>query len=172
MKCSLNAFNIYFALAVALLALAVVLATQWPTALPLFGAAAAIGLFSYVVIPKMKQALLDYATCRGPSIKCSLNLTLNNLGQVTAVVSVVSFALAGTLQIAALAFIYSVFLAWLGVATSAAVAFLVKSGVTACGVALAILLGVQANAWSFKRCMDEQDANVGGAGPLSPGNVS
>jgi len=171
MNCKLNAFEIYFTLAICLMALAMALASNWPTAFPLFGAAATIALLVSVVIPKMKQALLDYVACRGPSVKCSVGVTLYKIMQVTALLSGIAFALAGALQVTALAFISTFVLAWLGVATSAIVAVLVSSGILICGTAAVILFIIQGQAWAFARCMDEQDVNVGGAGRLSPREV-
>jgi hypothetical protein len=81
----------------------------------------------------------------------------------------ISFALAGVLQVAALAFLYSVVLAWLGVATEVAVAALVSAGIIACGAVLILLTVAQGQVYAFKRCMDAQNANVGGADLPSPG---
>lgn len=169
MECKLDTFNIYSTLAVCLMALAVALASNWPTAAPLFGAATAIALLCSIVIPKMRQALFDYVACRGPSIKCTLGTTLNKIAQITALLSGISFALAGVLQVAALALLYSFVLSWLGVAAEVAVAALVSAGIIACGAALTLLIIAQGYVYAFKRCMDDQDSNVGGADSPSPG---
>jgi len=70
------------------------------------------------------------------------------------------------MEVAALAFLYSWILSWLGVSLQVAVAFMVKSGQFACAIAILILLGALSNAWSYKSCMDQQGAGGGGGGVL------
>jgi hypothetical protein len=94
-----------------------------------------------------------------------MSLTIDTLGQAAATLSVVSFAVAAVMQVAALAFLYSWLLSWLGVSTMAAVLLLVTAGVVACAITALLLLGVLSNAWSYAKCMDEQQAGspvVGG----------
>jgi hypothetical protein len=54
-----------------------------------------------------------------------------------------------------LAFISSWILSWLGVSMQVAVAYLVNSGIGACAAVIAILLGVLADAYNYKSCMDQ-----------------
>src|SRR5262245_42640507 len=114
MKCSLDRVRNLILGAIAALTAAIALAVFWIAALPLFAAAALVASVSLYFIPEIKKALVEYAKCRGPSEKCSLAPTINTLGQAAAILSVVSFAVAGALQIAALALIASFFLSWLG----------------------------------------------------------
>jgi hypothetical protein len=66
------------------------------------------------------------------------------------------------MEVAALAFLYSWFLAWLGVSIQVAVAYMVMSGQFSCAITILILLGVLSNAWSYKNCMDQQGSGLGG----------
>ena len=158
MNCSLNTVAGLITAAIAALLAAIGLAYFWITALPLFAAAALVASVAFYFIPKIKQALLDYAACRGQSDKCRISLTINTLGQAAATLSAVSFAAAAVLQVAALAFLYSWLLSWLGVGMMVAVLFLVKAGIFSCAITALLLLGVLSNAWAFKKCMDEQQA--------------
>lgn len=166
MNCSLNSVAGLISSAIAALVTAIAVSYFWITALPLFAAAALVASVAFYFIPKITQALLDYAACRGPSDKCQILLALDNLGQAAATLSVVAFAVAATMQIAALAFLYSWFLSWLGVSMMVAVAYLVAAGQFSCAIAALILLGVLSNAWAYKKCMDGQQPS----GP-QPGNV-
>ena len=139
------------------LSIAIALALLWVAAIPLFAAAALVAAVSFYFIPEIKQALLDYAACRGPSDKCMISVGINTLGQAASILSAIAFLVAGVLEIAALAFISSWILAWLSVSMQTAVAYLVNSGITACVIVTGILLGVLSNAYGFK-CMDKQEA--------------
>ncbi|HET8888197.1 MAG TPA: hypothetical protein VFQ41_04780 [Candidatus Angelobacter sp.] len=161
MNCSLSTVYLWISLGIALLILAIGISYAWVAAIPLFIAAGIVATVAYYIIPKIKSALLDYATCRGTAGKCSISLSINTLGQAASTLSVVSFTLAGLMELGALALIYSWFLAWLGVSIQAAVATLVLAGQFACAITALILLGVLTNANSFKSCMDQQ-----GAGPV------
>jgi len=165
MNCSLDAVYKLITGAIAALLAAIALAYFWVTALPLFAAAALVASVAFYSIPAIKQALLDYANCRGPSDKCRISLAIDTLGQAATVLSAISFAAAAVMQVAALAFLYSWFLSWLGVATMVAVAYLVHAGIFSCAITVLILLGVLSNAWSFKQCMDQQ------TGDSAPGPV-
>lgn len=156
MECSLNKVAGLISAAIAALVAAIALSYFWITALPLFAAAALVASVAFYFIPAIKQAILDYVACRGPSDKCRISLALDNLGQAAAVLSVVSFAAAAIMQIAALAFLYSWLLSWLGVSMMVAVAFLVKAGQFSCAITVLILLGVLSNVWAYKKCMDQQ----------------
>jgi len=164
MKCSLNTVVGLIFLAIGLLAAAIVIANYWPSAYPLFIAAGMVAIVSLALIPAIKNALMAYVTCRGASENCSISTTINTLGQLASIISFVAFAVAGAMQIAALAFLFSWFLAWIGVAMEVAVAALVYSGMVMCGVAILLLLGVLTNAYSYKSCMDRQGAGSGGPG--------
>lgn len=167
MNCSLSTVQGLIAAAIAALLAAIALAYFWVTALPLFAAAALVASVAFYFIPAIKKALLDYVACRGRSDKCRISLTIDTLGQAAATLSVISFALAAVMQVAALAFLYSWFLAWLGVSTMAAVLILVKAGIFACAITALLLLGVLSNAWAYKKCMDAQqegNPDVGGLG--------
>lgn len=165
MKCSLNGVLWLIVLAIALLSSAMVVANFWPTAYPLFAAAALVAAVSLILIPAIKNALLAYAACRGASEKCSIATGINTLGEAAGILSFIAFAIAGAMQIAALAFLFSWFLAWIGVAMEAAVAALVYSGIAACGVVILILVGVLTQAYSYQSCMNQQGAGAGSGAP-------
>jgi hypothetical protein len=168
MSCSLSKVGGLIAAAIAALVAAIGLAYLWMAALPLFAAAAIVASVAFYFIPEIKKAIFDYVACRGPSEKCRVNLTMDTLGQAAATLSVVSFAVAAVMQVAALAFLYSWLLSWLGVSTMVAVQLLVNAGTIACAVTALLLLGVLSNAWSYARCMDQQQAGsplVGGRTP-------
>jgi hypothetical protein len=158
MNCSLDEVRNLILWAILCLSIAIGLAYGWVAAIPLFVAAALVAAVSFYFIPAIKQALLDYAACRGPSDKCTISTNINTLGQAAGILSVVSFVAAGIMEIAALGFLYTWLLAWLGVSIQAAVAALVYSAIAACATVIAILLGVLSNAYSFKNCMDQQDS--------------
>jgi len=164
MNCSLSTVNALIWGAIAALLAAMALAFFWVAALPLFAAAALVASVSFYFIPHIKQALLDYATCRGPG-NCTISEGVNTLGQAAAMLSLVAFALAGAMEITALGFIFSWFLSWLGMAMQAAVLALVHTGLVSCAIVILILIGVLTNAYAYKKCMDKQD---GGSGPVSP----
>jgi len=81
MNCYLNRVIALIVGAIAALLSAIGLANLWPTAYPLFGAAAVVAGVAYVAIPAIKKSLFDYAACRGGPGKCvsSLNLTIDTL---------------------------------------------------------------------------------------------
>ena len=159
MNCSLKTVGALIAAAIAALVAAIVLANLWITALPLFGAAALVASVAFYFIPAIKKAILDYVACRGRSDKCRISLTIDTLGQAAAILSVVSFAVAGAMQVAALGFLFTYFLAWIGVGLMAAVAILVTTGLYSCAVTALILIGVLSNAWAYKKCMDSQQVH-------------
>ena len=68
------------------------------------------------------------------------------------------------MEIAALGFIFSWFLSWLGVAMQVAVLALVRTGLFSCAIVVLILIGVLSNAYGYKACMDKQDPGSGSAG--------
>jgi hypothetical protein len=160
MNCSLDKVAGLISGAIAALLAAIGLAHFWVAAIPLFAAAALVATVAYYFIPAIKSALLDYAACRGPSDKCSISMGVSTLGQAAATLSVVSFSVAAAMEVAALGFLFSWFLAWLGVALQVAVAALVLSGTFSCAIVILILLGVLTNANSFKNCMDSQNPDV------------
>src|SRR5262245_39193818 len=162
MNCSLNTVAGLISSAIALLLAAIAISYFWVAAIPLFVAAGLVATVSFGLIPAIKNALIDYTQCRGPSDRCSMSLGINTLGQAAATLSVISFAAAAVMEVAALAFLYSWFLAWLGVSIQVAVAVMVKAGQYSCAITILILLGVLASAWAFKNCMDQQVGGTGG----------
>jgi hypothetical protein len=166
MNCSLNSVAGLISLAIALLLAAIIASYLWVAAVPLFIAAGLVAAVSFVVIPAIKNALIAYQQCRGPSKTCTISLAIDTLGQVAATLSAIAFLAAAIMEVAALAFLYSWILSWLGVSLQVAVAFMVKSGQFACAIAILILLGALSNAWSYKSCMDQQGAGGGGGGVL------
>lgn len=160
LNCSLNTVTGLILGAIAALTSAMGLAYLWLTALPLFAAAALVAAVSLGLIPAIRNALLAYAACRGPG-PCSISMSINTLGQAAATLSLIAFALAGAMQVAALGFLFSWFLSWLGVAMQAAVLVLVKSGLFSCGITILILLGVLSNAYAYRSCMDKEGVGPG-----------
>lgn len=156
MHCSLNKVYGLITAAIVALTAAIVLSWLWVTALPLFAAAALVASVAVYFIPAIKAALLEYAACRGPSDSCRITLTVDTLGQAAAALSAVSFAVAAVMQISALAFLYSWFLSWIGVGIMAAVAILVHAGQVSCAITALLLIGALSSAWSYKKCMDNQ----------------
>jgi hypothetical protein len=161
MNCSLTKIAELISTAIALLLSAIVISYLWVAAVPLFIAAGLVAAVSFGLIPAIKNALIAYEECRGASDKCSISQVLDNLGQAAAVLSLISFLAAAIMEVAALAFLYSWILSWLGVSMQVAVAFMVKSGQYSCAITILILLGVLSNAWSFKNCMDQQGSSPG-----------
>lgn len=168
MNCSLSTVVGLIFAAIALLAAAIVVANYWPTAVPLFVAAGLVAGVSFGLIPAIKNALTAYSTCRGPSEKCTIAMSINTLGQAAGIISFIAFAIAAAMQVAALAFLFSWFLAWIGVAMESAVAVLVYSGIATCGIVILLLLGVLTNVYAYKSCMDQQGAGAGGPGSGGP----
>jgi hypothetical protein len=167
MNCSLNTVTVLIATAIALLVGAIAIAYFWVAAVPLFIAAGLVASVSFGLIPAIKNALAAYAQCRGASAKCSISLGINTLGQAAATLSLVSFLAAAVMEVAALAFLYSFFLAVFGVSIQVAVALMVKSGQFSCAITVLILLGVLSNTWSYKKCMDQQlGTGLGGGGTI------
>jgi len=160
MNCSLSTVNIYISIAIAFLVGAIALSYFWVAAIPLFAAAGLVAAVSYGFIPAIKNALNAYAQCRGPG-KCTIMTGINTLGQAAGTLSVLSFAAAAVLEVAALAFLYSWLLAWLGVTIQVAVAKMVMAGQYSCAITILILLGVLIDAWAYKSCMDQQGAGTG-----------
>lgn len=159
MNCSLNTVAALILSAIGILGAAIAMAHFWPTVAPLFVAAAFVAAVSFGLIPAIKNALLAYQTCRGRSEKCTISSLINTLGQAASIISFVSFAVAASMQIAALAALASWVLAWLGVAMEVAVAALVYSGMATCGIVMGILVGVLTQSYAYKNCMDRQTGN-------------
>jgi hypothetical protein len=167
MNCSLSKVEGLIAIAIGMLVAAIAISYLWVTAVPLFIAAGLVAGVSFGMIPAIKQALIDYANCRGPSGKCSMNLGINTLGQAAATLSLIAFLAAAIMEVAALAFLYSWILSWLGVSLQVAVAYMVKAGQFSCAIVVLILLGVLTNAYSYKSCMDQQqNGGAGGGGVI------
>lgn len=167
MNCSLTTVNSLISAAIAALLGAIALAYWWPVAYPLFAAAALVATVSFVLLPKIRSAFLDYVNCRGRSDKCSPSLVVDTAGQVAAAISAIAFALAGALQIAAIAAFAVYFLAWIGVGLEVAVVYLVRSGMFACAIGVLLLVGVLSNVLAYKSCLDKQNPNTGPGGSTS-----
>lgn len=161
MNCSLSTVAGLISAAIALLLAAIVISYFWVAAVPLFIAAGLVASVSFGLIPAINNALDAYVQCRGASDKCSISLAINTLGQAASTLSLISFLAAAIMEVAALAFLYSWFLAWLGVSIQVAVAFMVTSGQYSCAITILILLGVLSNAWSYKNCMDQPGSGSG-----------
>lgn len=99
---------------------------------------------------------------------------MDTAGQVAAAISAIAFALAGALQIAAIAAFAVYFLAWIGVGLEVAVVYLVRTGMCACAIGVLLLLGVLSNVLAYKSCLDTQNPNTGPGGSTSGvgGNIS
>ncbi len=164
MNCSLSTVYALIATAIALLLAAMALAFFWVAAIPLFVAAGLVAAVSYGLIPAIKSALISYAQCRGSSDKCTISLGIDTLGQAAGTLSLISFLAAGVMEVAALAFLYSWLLSWLGVSIQVAVAYMVTAGLFSCAITILLLLGVLTNANSYKNCMDQQ--GVSGSGTI------
>ena len=164
MSCSLDTVGAYIAAAIAALVAAIALALLWVAAIPLFVAAALVATVSLYLIPHIKQALLDYAACRGPG-KCTISEGINNLGQAAVVLSLFSFTAAAILEVAALGFISSWILAAVGVTLQVAVKILVYSGAASCATVVVLLISVLTNAILYKSCMDQAAHHID-PGPL------
>ena len=161
MNCSLSTVAALISLAIASLLGAIAAAYFWPIAIPLFLAAALVATVTFVLIPAIKSAILAYTTCRGGTKTCPISGGIDTLGQVAAAISAVSFAIAGALQVAALAFLFTWFLSWIGVGMEVAVAALVHSGMLACAIGVLLLIGVLSNVYSYKNCMDKLSPGLG-----------
>lgn len=162
-NCSLNTVYAWIAAGIALLLSAITLAYLWVAAVPLFVAAGLVAAVSFGVIPALKSALQAYMQCRGPG-KCTISAAINTLGQLAATLSLISFLAAAVMEVAALAFLYSWFLAWLGVSIQIAVAYMVQAGQYSCAIAILLFLGVLTNAIVYKSCMDStSNILVGGS---------
>lgn len=159
MKCSLNTFVALISAAIACLVGAVALAAFWGTALPLFGAAALVASVSYYFIPQIKNEILAYVACRGPS-KCEPpTVAIDNLGQAAVILGIGSFLAAGLLQLTALAFISSWLFSVIGWGMEFLVAKFVESGVIACGAVAIILGGILTSVLGYRDCMNQLTAS-------------
>jgi hypothetical protein len=156
MNCSLSTVIGLILGAVALLFAAIGVAAFWTTAWPLLGAAALVAIVAFGMIPLIKNALLAYATCRGPSEKCSISTTVNSLGQVASFVSAGSFLIAALLQFTALAFLSNWVTALIGGTLQDIVSGFVDTGITGCVIGIVLLFAVLGQAVTFKNCMDQQ----------------
>lgn len=160
MNCSLSKVMWLIATAIALLVGAIALAVFWIAAGPLYVAAGLVATVSFILVPAIKNALLEYAACRGPS-KCTITNGVNNLGNIGLYLSAGTFLLAAIMETAALAFLYSWFTAWIGISIQGAVVILVASGTTGCAITVFVLIGVISDATGFRDCVN---AETGGSG--------
>lgn len=164
LSCSLETVSKYIAAAIAALIAAIALSLLWVEAVPLFAAAGLVATVSLYLIPHIKQALLDYATCRGPG-NCTISDGINTLGQLAVALSVGTFVLAGLLQVTALGFLGSWILAVVGGTLEVLVKAIVFSGVASCVTVVIGLLGVLTNAIAFRDCMDQAAKHIN-PGPI------
>jgi hypothetical protein len=165
MKCSLTAVLVLVLLAIACLLAAMGFAAYGyaPSNFYfLFIAAGFVAVVSFVLISAIKNALSAYATCRGSSEKCSIASAINNLGQLPYVISAVTFAIAGALQIAAVAaLLIWIFGAAIAADIIAQAATLITAGIISCGAGIVLLVGVLTDAYGYQSCMDQQGAGSG-----------
>jgi membrane protein YdbS with pleckstrin-like domain len=160
MPCSLQTAYNLIAVAIAMLAAAVAAALIF---FNVPGLAVAVGLVLAVsgipftdlgLIPQIRKAIQAYQDCRGPESRCTLNHSIDLLGQAAAIVSVFSWLAALALQITALGFITSVFLSWLGVAPLAAGEALKWSGIAGAVACSIILVGLVTQLRAYEACRD------------------
>jgi hypothetical protein len=158
MNCSLNTVIGLIVAAMAALAAAIGMAVIFFNLPGVIVAIALVGTVTFVLIPQINSGLQAYATCRGPSKSCNLSfaLTINTLGQLAAILSIIAWVVAAILLAGALTLITSVVLAWLGVTVAAAAEILQVSGAVSCGVGILILAGVLTNALGYKSCRDAE----------------
>jgi len=143
--------------AILCLTLAIALVVVIFTVGGLFAAAALVALVVAYFLPEIEKAIREYATSRGPSDKCIVRtLGVDTFAAAIVALGCVSFALAGAMQITALAFLSSIILAWLGVALQVAVNDLVVAGIATCTTVIGILSGLLPLIYGYKRCMDKQ----------------
>ena len=155
MKCDFTRVVGVISLTIGILIAASIIAGVFhATVVGLFAAAALVSLVSLVMIPLIKTTIMNYATCRGPSAACSVNPAINTLGQVAELISVVTFLVAGLIQIPALAFLSDFITTLIGLALEVIVWILVISGIVACVTAVIVLSGILTQAYAYKSCMD------------------
>jgi hypothetical protein len=163
LNCSLTKTYALIFGAIAMLGVAIVLAyffLNWPALLVAIGLAATV---SFVMIPQIRSSISDYATCRGPSQRCSINSTIDILGQAAALISIVSWVGAVALEIPALAALASILFAWLGVTLAGLAASLRITGIVGAGACIGVLLGVLTSVIDYKACRDSEGS---GGGPM------
>lgn len=142
-------------LVIACLGLAIAAAALFGQSMVALFIAATLVLFvSIALIPALKQAISDYATCRGPSRNCSVSTTIATLGQAASMVSATSFFLAGVLQIPALGLLSNYITALVGETLEYVVRALTYSGIAGCVAGVIIMLGVLTEVLVYKSCMD------------------
>jgi hypothetical protein len=72
---------------------------------------------------------------------------------VATTVSFIGFAIAAALQITALGFLFSWFLAWIGVGIEAAVAALVYTDIAICFAVILMLVGLLTQVLANQKCL-------------------
>jgi hypothetical protein len=171
MNCSLNKVVGLILTAIGLLLGAIALAVFWIAAAPLYVAAGLVATVVFALIPAIKNALLEYAACRGRSDKCSISSAVDSLGVIGLYLSAGTFLAAALLETAALAAYATILLGWLGVSLQGAAAVLVASGTTGCVITIFVLIGAISKATGFRDCMDAQGGGTSG-GPASGGAIA
>ena len=162
MNCSLTKTYALIAAAIAMLGAAMALAyffLNWVVLLVAIGLAASV---DYVMIPEILSSIRAYAICRGPSQRCSIDLTISTLGQAAALISITSWVVAVALEISAIAAFLSFFFSWLGIPMAATAAALRITGIVGAGACIGVLLGVLTNVRNYEAC---RDTEKNGGGP-------
>jgi hypothetical protein len=173
MQCNLQTAYTLIAVAIGMLAAAVAAASIF---FNVPGLAVAVGLVLAVsgipgtelgLIPQIRKAIRKYQDCRGPDSRCTLNHSIDLLGQAASTVSVFAWLGALALQITALAFFTSVILSWLGVAPLAAGEALKWAGIAGAVACSIILVGLVTQLRAYEAC---RDATIPSEGERSPIN--
>ena len=158
MNCSLTKYYAFLASAIGLLSAAVIAA--YYANIPSLSLAIALVVVATIFLPLIKDEMKAYAQCRGPSSVCNMGPNIDLLGVAAGFISGISFGLALSLQIGALAFIWIWFLAWIGVSMQAASAFFIASGIVSCLAAIGVLIGLQTNVSGYVGCKDTEDQSA------------
>jgi hypothetical protein len=175
MNCSLTKVYALITAAIAMLATAIAAASIFfnipglIVAIGLAGAVSGIPGTNLGMISQIRLGLLEYDRCRGPSERCSMGPNIDLLGRAASLLSVVAWIAALALQISALGFITSFFLAWLGVSMAAAGEALKWSGIVGAAATAAVLVGLLTQVRNYQVCRDEE-APIGTGGGTSPIN--
>jgi hypothetical protein len=148
-KCNIGNITALIIGAIATLAAAIAAAHFWLGAIPLFIAAALVAAVAFGFIPAIKNALLACPE------SCKVSSLINTLGQAASILSFVAFLVAGAMQIAALAFIATWFLSWLGVSMEVAVAALTYSGIATCFIVMLLLFGLLTQVLANSKCLQQ-----------------
>jgi hypothetical protein len=158
--CSLTAALAYIATAIAMLGSASALAAIFFNIPALIAAIGLVAWVSQVLIPQIRAELEAYVLCRGPSERCRMDLNINTLGQAAMLTAVAAWGAALLLQIIALSYFGSLFLAWLGLLVLATSETLKWGGVVSNIAAAAVLAALTTTVLAYKTCRDAEQAPV------------